>query len=245
MRDGSFDDTPSTPVRAPLHLEDEDDLPTPTKLSPFAIRLNASGDSPTRAAGTQAEVAVQKEDNAVWLSYDDDLGSIPIIPDTGLEPEEKGEDGGNPSDPTTQQDLDIQTKVGQEAEARIKEENGQAVKGDEKKAAIAFEDGEAVEVREEAGGFGDSDFGQLEATKDNGDGFAGDFGDDFDDFGEAVEGDGGFDDFEGFGEGCAPEFSEPPTPVPPPPPAVPVLPVVFHPYRHTSCVDTNPNIARH
>ena len=233
MRDESFnDDTPSTPVRAPLHLEDEDDLPTPTKLSPYAIRLNASGDSPTRVASTKAEVVDRKEGNAEELSYDDDdSGSVPVIPDARLElKEEKGGDGGWPIDPTTQQDPDIQTNVDQEMEARIKGGDSQAVEDDGKKVAITFMEGEAEEEKGEAGGFGGGfgdDFSQSEATKDNG-GFVGDFGDDFDDFGEAVEGDDGFDGFEGFEEDCALEFSEPPTPVPPPPPEALVLPVVLH-----------------
>ncbi|KAF8415119.1 hypothetical protein EV426DRAFT_114396 [Tirmania nivea] len=224
MRDESFDDTPSTPVRAPLHLEDEDDLTTPTKLSPSATRLNAPRDSLTRAAGTKAEVAAQKEGNAVRLSYDNDLGSVPIILDTRPELKEgKGEDGGNPIDTTIQQELDIQTEVDLEVEAGI-EGNGQVVKDDEEKVAVAFADSEAEEVKEEVGGFGD-DLGQPGVAKDNDDVFAGSFDDDFDEFGETVEGDDDFDDFEGFEEGCTPRFSEPPPPAPPPPPAVLALPV--------------------
>lgn len=229
MRDESFDDTPSTPVRAPLHPEDEGELPTPTKLSPCAIRLNTPGNSPTRAVGAKAEVAVQKEDNSLQLSYDDDLGNVSMISDTRPEPKGgEGEDGGNSIGQTTQQEQNIQTKVDQEAEAMIKGKNGQAVKDGGKRATIASTDSEEEAVKEEAGGFGDcfgDEFCQSEATKDNEDGFAGDFGDDFDDFGEAVEGDDGFDDFEGFEGGCSPGFPEPATPVPPPPPEVPVLPV--------------------
>ncbi|KAF8458038.1 hypothetical protein BGX38DRAFT_641174 [Terfezia claveryi] len=228
MRDESFDDTPSTPVRTPLHPEDEGDLPTPTELSPYAIRLNTPGNSPTRAIGTRAEVAVQTEDNALQLSYNDDLGSVPVISDTRPEPKgEKGEDGGKSIGPTTQQEPNTQTKVVQEAEAMIKGENGQAVKDGGKGATIAT-NSEAEAVKEEANGFSDcfgDSFCQSEETKDNEDGFAADFGDDFDDFGEAVEGDDGFEDFEGFEGGCSPGFSEPATPVTPAPPAVPVLPV--------------------
>jgi len=239
MRDESFDDTPNTPVRAPLHLESEDDLPTPTKLSPSVIRLNGSVDS---VAGTKAEVAVQEADNTVWLLDGD---NVPIIPDTRLEPKrEKGEDGGNTIDTTTQQGLDIQTKVDQKAETGIKAESGEAVKDNGAKAAITFTDGRVEEGKGKAISFR-GDLSQTEKAKDKdygfADEFADEFGDDFDDFGEAVEGDDGFDDFEGFEESSVPEFSEPPTS------AVPALPVVSHPpiHRHTSFIDTNINSARH
>ena len=230
MRD---DDTPSTPVRGPLHFEDGDDLPTPTKLSPSATRLNASRNSPTRAAAIKAEVAAQREDNAVRLSYDDsDVGSVPVISGTKLElKEEKREDGGSPIGLTIQQEPNIRVKAGQEAEAGVKEENSEVVKY-KKNVAVDFTDGEAEEVKERVNGFGDGFgdvFDQPEAAKGNDDAFADDFGDDFDDFGEAIEGGDDFDDFEGFEEGSTLEFSEPPTPAPAPPPVVPVLPVVFRP----------------
>ncbi|KAI5807656.1 hypothetical protein DFH27DRAFT_523269 [Peziza echinospora] len=76
------------------------------------------------------------------------------------------------------------------------------------------------------------DFGPSEGDaveeEDQDDGF----GDDFDDFGEAVEGgdDDGFDDFEAFEDGTGMGFESIPQPVaapppPPPPPTLPFLPV--------------------
>jgi hypothetical protein len=101
-------------------------------------------------------------------------------------------------------------------------------------AAAVTDDEVSTETQPEA-----SAEGQTEglATQNNAQGEDDGFGDDFDDFGEAVEADGGddfndFDDFGGFEDGDASSgFDEPvpaPEPAPPPPPPqalIPQLPV--------------------
>ncbi|CUS09034.1 unnamed protein product [Tuber aestivum] len=90
-------------------------------------------------------------------------------------------------------------------------DNGEA--GDEEEGRVARREEETTteenETRGEGAGDGDNGFGD----------------DDFDDFGEVVEG-GDFDDFGGFGEAEA--FVPPPieaSPPPPPPPQIPIIPV--------------------
>lgn len=216
------EETPATPVSTPLRFrleaDLEDDTPTPVNMSPRAAKVPQIIELPMEVASSGAEPMTpdtrrlsQEQDELIIPSTRNGMheGAVRILVNQG--------------DGIGVEFIEMPEKQGREEET----ETGDAMEQTLTQADNVFRSNSAKTTPDEF---------PCQGMEEEGQHFACEFGDDFDDFGEAVEGGDGFVDFEGFEEGTtineidAPDFAEVSQPAaaltPQSQPVIPLLPVV-------------------
>ncbi|KAF8474255.1 hypothetical protein BDZ91DRAFT_713936 [Kalaharituber pfeilii] len=208
MRDEDFEKAPSTPVKSPLKSENEEDVPTPTRMSPIKFRFSTSIDQPTDTVANNTTSMEETVDDSVRLSEGEGAEEAftnskegPNDSEGGIQTSASTNDSGQLVDSGDFGELE--TDISRPTEAGLGQETPQQSNKDDNGFGDGFDDfGETVE--------------------------AGDEFDDFEGFEEGKAADD-FDDFTGFEEGTTiTSFGSIPEPTPapvPPTPAVSLLPV--------------------